>query len=142
MRNDEGKNYIMSVDSFIDTFSLMDASKTICFSMEMQKREKDMWEAYFSALWEGDRVLVYRRKPLASINVVLAVVGVTGKQIKFEKKLEVARGYEVTAGNTAFGVAAMTTAGNTASGADASMAGEPEERGIDEEWKEIAGNLE
>ena len=79
MRNDEGKNYIMSVDSFIDTFSLMDASKTICFSMEMQKREKDMWEAYFSALWEGDRVLVYRRKPLASINVVLAVVGVTGK---------------------------------------------------------------
>lgn len=142
MRNDEGKNYIMSVDSFIDTFSLMDASKTICFSMEMQKREKDMWEAYFSALWEGDRVLVYRRKPLASINVVLAVVGVTGKQIKFEKKLEVARGYEVTAGNTASGVAAMTTAGNTASGADASMAGEPEERGIDEEWKEIAGNLE
>ena len=39
MRNVEGKSYIMSVDSFIDTFSLMDASKTICFSMEMQKRE-------------------------------------------------------------------------------------------------------
>lgn len=97
MKSDEGKNYIMSIDSFVDTFSVLDESQTISFSMEMQKKEKGLWESYFSALWEGDRVLVYRRKPCAGIHVVLEVMGVSGKHIKFQKKLGVAKGYEITA---------------------------------------------
>lgn len=89
-------NYIMSIDSFIDTFSVLDASQIICFSLEMQKRDKELWESFFSALWEGDRVLVYRRKPISKINVVLEVLGSDGKYIKFQKKLEVSEGYALT----------------------------------------------
>lgn len=89
-------NYIMSVDSFVNTFSVIDTSQTICFSMKMQKRDKDFWESDFAALWEGDRILVFRRKPLSTISVVLEVLESSGKEIKFQKKLEVANGYELT----------------------------------------------
>lgn len=89
-------NYIMSVDSFVNTFSVIDTSQTICFSMKMQKRDKDFWESDFAALWEGDRILIFRRKPLSTISVVLEVLESSGKEIKFQKKLEVANGYELT----------------------------------------------
>lgn len=86
------KNYfILSIDSLIDTFSLIDATKPFAFSLKMQSR-KDI----FSKLHSGDEVLVYRREPVSKINILLEVNDISESSCTFIKRLEVADGVDIS----------------------------------------------
>lgn len=84
-----GKYYILSIDSFIDTFTIMDATKNMTFSLEMKNNKH-----IFKQIQPGDKLLIYRRKPISRINVCMEVDCKKDDKIGLIKKLEVANGIE------------------------------------------------
>lgn len=85
-----GNYYILSIDSFIDTFSLVDTSAAVHFSLAAQKQKED-----FSILQPGDMAVVYRKSPVAKANIVLRVRSVKNGKIEFQKLLEAAGGADL-----------------------------------------------
>lgn len=81
-------HYILSVDSFVNAFSMLEASKEILFNYTMSGNA----EANIDILSEGDQILIYRRNPVGSVNVMLEVTS----NKKFKKIIEVADGASLT----------------------------------------------
>ena len=80
------KYYILSVDSFQDTFTKMDSTKVFSFEFSIQNNE-----SVLDVITPGDNILVYRRSPLSGVNVYMKVVSTKNGAIELEKKLEVAK---------------------------------------------------
>lgn len=81
--------YILSVDSLVDSFSLMDAVGE--FGLSVSARSGDDMLSCFKA---GDQVLVYRRRPIGRVNVLLEARRPADGRFLFVKKLEVAGGVD------------------------------------------------
>lgn len=62
--------YILSVDSYMDAFSAMDSAMAMNFSLQIQNHEN-----VFDDVQTGDRLLVYRKSPVAKINMYFQVLG-------------------------------------------------------------------
>ncbi len=79
-------NYILSIDSFVNAFSMVETGKSIKF--EFKKGNVD---TVIPSITEGDSVLVYKKNPIGKVNIVLRCEagGV------FRKKLEVEEGARV-----------------------------------------------
>lgn len=80
------KYYILSVDSFQDTFTKIDATKSFLFKFAVQDNENIL-----DSIVPGDVLLIYRRAPLSGTNIYLKVVSRKNGSIKVEKKLEVSK---------------------------------------------------
>lgn len=78
------KYYILSVDSFQDTFTRIDAGKDFYFELSVQNIS-----GILSVLQGGDTVIVYRKSPVSGCTIVLQVVENTGNKIKFRKVFEI-----------------------------------------------------
>lgn len=76
--------YILSVDSFQDAFTRVDATKTCSFSLEVQNNK-----SILDSVCKGDSVLIYRKSPMAGVNVYMTVLDRTGECIQLRKNLEV-----------------------------------------------------
>lgn len=77
-------HYILSVDSFVNAFSMLDTSKEILFKYTKSGNAvSDM-----DVLSEGDQLLVYKRNPVGSVNIMLEVTS----NKRFKKIIEVADG--------------------------------------------------
>ncbi|MCM1236886.1 MAG: AAA family ATPase [Ruminococcus flavefaciens] len=85
-----GNYYVLSVDSFVNTFSLMDSAKDFLFSLEKRNNSNPM-----AGLEAGDQVLVYRRRPVSKVSIVLEYKGAAGDRQKFQKLIEMADGVEI-----------------------------------------------
>ncbi len=86
--------YLLSVDSLIDTFSMMDTAGTFTFTLRRQNQRGPLG-GIFGGLQEGDEVLVYRRAPIAKVNVLLKAEKVALNNYVFSKKLEVSEGADI-----------------------------------------------
>lgn len=86
-----GNYYILSVDSYMDTFSAMDSAVAMNFSLQIQNHEN-----VFDNVQTGDRFLVYRKSPVAKINMYFQVLRRNGDSLCLQKMLEVAGGVSVT----------------------------------------------
>lgn len=84
--------YILSVDSLVDSFSMMDAAKEFVLSASARNGNDTL-----SIFRPGDQVLVYRRQPVGRVNVLLEAKGLSLGRFLFAKKLEVAGGAEASA---------------------------------------------
>lgn len=84
------KYYILSVESFVDTFSIVDAMSVLKVSIKVQNQNKIL-----SALKYGDELLIYRKKPIGKINILFVVNEATDTHCILLKKLEVAEGVSV-----------------------------------------------
>ena len=80
-------HYILSVDSFVNTFSMLDTSKEILFKYTMSGNA----ESNMDVLCEGDQLLVYRKNPIGLVNIMLEVTG----NKRFKKIIEVADGTSI-----------------------------------------------
>ena len=80
------KYYILSVDSFQDTFTKMDSTKAFSFGFSVQNNE-----SVLDVIKPGDNILVYRRSPLSGVNIYMKVISAKNGVIDLEKKLEVAK---------------------------------------------------
>lgn len=78
--------YILSVESFQDTFSIIDASEKFTFKMETQNNKSIM-----ENIEQGDCLLVYRREPYSGINMYLQVTSKNDKKLELQKRLEVSK---------------------------------------------------
>lgn len=78
--------YILSVESFQDTFSIIDASEKFTFKMETQNNKSIM-----ENIEQGDCLLVYRRAPYSGINMYLQVTSKNDKKLELQKRLEVSK---------------------------------------------------
>ena len=78
------KSYILSVDSFQDTFTRIDAGKDFYFELSVQNIT-----GILSVLQGGDTVIVYRKSPVSGCTIVLQVVENTGNKTKFRKVFEI-----------------------------------------------------
>lgn len=88
------RNYfILSVDSFVESFSVVDAASEFRFSLEIQGRSHIL-----ASLCTGDGVLAYRRQPVGRISAFLEVKSLSEGMPVFVKKLEVAEGVSAGAG--------------------------------------------
>lgn len=76
--------YILSVDSFQDTFTRIDAGKDFYFELSVQNIS-----GILSVLQGGDTVIVYRKSPVSGCTIVLQVVENTGNKTKFRKVFEI-----------------------------------------------------
>ena len=76
--------YILSVDSFQDTFTRIDAGKDFYFELSVQNIS-----GILSVLHGGDTVIVYRKSPVSGCTIVLQVVENTGNKTKFRKVFEI-----------------------------------------------------
>lgn len=76
--------YILSVDSFQDTFTRIDAGKDFYFELSVQNIT-----GILSVLQGGDTVIVYRKSPVSGCTIVLQVVENTGNKTKFRKVFEI-----------------------------------------------------
>lgn len=76
--------YILSVDSFQDTFTRIDAGKDFYFELSIQNIS-----GILSVLQGGDTVIVYRKSPVSGCTIVLQVVENTGNKTKFRKVFEI-----------------------------------------------------
>lgn len=83
--------YILSVDSYMDAFSAMDSATAMNFSLQIQNHEN-----VFDNVQTGDRLLVYRKRPVAKINMYFQVLRRNGDSLCLQKMLEVAGGVSVT----------------------------------------------
>ena len=70
--------YILSVDSFQDTFTRIDAGKDFYFELSVQNIT-----GILSVLQGGDTVIVYRKSPVSGCTIVLQVVENAGNKTKF-----------------------------------------------------------
>lgn len=82
--------YIISVDSFQDVFSMVDATKVCTFSMKIQNKG-DVLES----ISKGDSILIYRKLPIAGINVYMTVLEKAEDKILLKKNLEVSNSIAV-----------------------------------------------
>ncbi|MDD3402400.1 MAG: AAA family ATPase [Hespellia sp.] len=80
------KYYILSVDSFQDTFTKIDSTKTFSLEFTVQNTEDVL-----DHVEEGDNLLVYRRAPLSGANVYMNVVSKKNNVLMLKKELEVAK---------------------------------------------------
>lgn len=78
------KSYILSVDSFQDTFTRIDAGKDFYFVLSVQNIS-----GILSVLQGGDTVIVYRKSPVSGCTIVLQVVENAGNKTKFRKVFEI-----------------------------------------------------
>ncbi len=76
--------YILSVDSFQDTFTRIDAGKDFYFELSVQNIS-----GILSVLQGSDTVIVYRKSPVSGCTIVLQVVENTGNKTKFRKVFEI-----------------------------------------------------
>lgn len=76
--------YILSVDSFQDTFTRIDSGKDFYFEISIQNIS-----GILSVLQGGDTVIVYRKSPVSGCTIVLQVVENTGNKTKFRKVFEI-----------------------------------------------------
>lgn len=76
--------YIISVDSFQDAFSRIDATKTCSFDLKIQNNEDVL-----GSVGKGDSVLIYRKSPMSGVNVYMTVLERNGERILLRKNLEV-----------------------------------------------------
>ena len=76
--------YILTVDSFQDTFTRIDAGKDFYFELSVQNIT-----GILSVLQGGDTVIVYRKSPVSGCTVVLQVVENAGNKTKFRKVFEI-----------------------------------------------------
>lgn len=76
--------YILSVDSFQDTFTRIDAGKDFYFELSVQNIS-----GILSVLQGRDTVIVYRKRPVSGCTIVLQVVENTGNKTKFRKVFEI-----------------------------------------------------
>lgn len=76
--------YILSVDSFQDTFTRIDAGKDFYFELSVQNVT-----GILSVLQGGDTVIVYRKSPVSGCTIVLQVVENAGNKTKFRKVFEI-----------------------------------------------------
>lgn len=79
--------FVLSVDSFADTFSLLGNGRSIHFSMKVQGDDD-----VASNLNAGDYLAVYSRKPVGKIRVILLVEQIDGETKSLKKVLEVGEG--------------------------------------------------
>lgn len=89
------KYYILSVDSFIDTFSMLDAAGTFTFSLEMQNQS-----GIFNSIEPQDILMIYRKSPVSRINMYMEVIETGDARLRLKKLLEVSEG----AGRPAIGL--------------------------------------
>lgn len=80
------KYYILSVDSFQDTFTRMDSTKTFSLEFSLQNSE-----SVLDGVGKGDNLLVYRRSPLSGVNIFMKVVSKKNDVLVLKKEIEVAR---------------------------------------------------
>ena len=83
--------YILSIDSYVNALSVIDATKELKLSLESQKKEEIL-----AVLQEGDKILVYRKKPLGIVNMFLEVIATSSKGKIFRKQIEVCNGTEIS----------------------------------------------
>ena len=76
--------YILTVDSFQDTFTRIDAGKDFYFELSVQNIT-----GILSVLQGGDTVIVYRKSPVSGCTIVLQVVENAGNKTKFRKVFEI-----------------------------------------------------
>lgn len=76
--------YILSVDSFQDTFTRIDAGKDFYFELSVQNIS-----GILSVLQGRDTVIVYRKSPVSGCTIVLQVVENAGNKTKFRKVFEI-----------------------------------------------------
>ena len=76
--------YILTVDSFQDTFTRIDAGKDFYFELSVQNIS-----GILSVLQGRDTVIVYRKSPVSGCTIVLQVVENTGNKTKFRKVFEI-----------------------------------------------------
>lgn len=81
------KYYVLSVESFVNAFSLADASKKLRFSLKTQKRDEVL-----ATLTNGDKILVYTKKPIGKISIYLQVISTSSGEKTFSKIIEVCAG--------------------------------------------------
>ncbi len=79
------KYYILSVDSFQDTFTRIDAIETFSFTFLIQNKEHVM-----DAVMPEDRLLIYRRAPISGINVCMQVMSKKDDSVELKNVIEVA----------------------------------------------------
>ena len=81
--------YILTVDSFQNTFSRIESLETIDFEFQNQNNSNIL-----DNLKVGDIVFIYRKDPISLINICLEVhdIDAATSGIKFKKKLEVDKG--------------------------------------------------
>lgn len=79
------KYYILSVDSFQDAFTRIDAVKNFSFELSIQNSE-----GLLDEITQNDVLLVYRRAPFSGINVCIEVVSKKNGVLALKKVLEVA----------------------------------------------------
>lgn len=79
--------YILGVDSFVNAFALADATKEIVFKYSKAGNEGSV----IDELNVGDQLLVYCRRPVGTVNILLEVI----VNKKFKKKLEVSDGVSI-----------------------------------------------
>ncbi len=84
--------YILSVDSFVDSFSIVDGAGEFRFSLELQGKS-----GLLASLCAGDGVLAYRRRPVGRVSALLEARGFSEGLPVFAKKLETAEGAAVGA---------------------------------------------
>ena len=76
--------YILTVDSFQDTFTRIDAGKDFYFELSVQNIT-----GILSVLQGRDTVIVYRKSPVSGCTIVLQVVENAGNKTKFRKVFEI-----------------------------------------------------
>lgn len=76
--------YIMTVDSFQDTFSKIESINTFYYKFQIQDDPEIL-----NTLESGDVILVYRKAPLSCINICIEVLDVDNDRVKVKKKIEV-----------------------------------------------------
>lgn len=79
------KYYILSVDSFQDAFTRMDAIETFSFTFLVQNKGHIM-----DAVMPEDKLLIYRRAPVSGINVCMQVISKKDDAVELKKVIEVA----------------------------------------------------
>ena len=89
-----GKYYILSVDSFQNSFSMIDSLNQFEFEYQIQDRSDIV-----SGLKKDDIILVYRKAPISGINIVLKVSSDNQGTLKFIKVIEVCRATNVSVEN-------------------------------------------
>lgn len=89
-----GKYYILSVDSFQNSFSMIDSLKQFEFEYQIQDKSDIV-----SELKKDDIILVYRKAPISGINIVLKVSSDIQDTLKFIKVIEVCQVTNVSVEN-------------------------------------------
>ncbi|MFI3202104.1 MAG: hypothetical protein R3Y54_11405 [Eubacteriales bacterium] len=83
--------YILSINSLVKTFSILDAGAAINFGLTTQDNSK-----IFESIQIGDVILGYVEAPITEIRYVFTVEGIgTENQIELAKTLEVSNGVEI-----------------------------------------------